>query len=82
MLNIACKTKYKKRSRKKGQSNFHSGNIVLSLLQHDAFIEISIRMFNKKPERVSTGNLLASSPIFIFKNFSRAPPTFALKLFS
>ena len=83
MLNFACKTNYKKRARRKDrQSNFYAGIIVRSLLPHDAFIEISIWLLNTKPEWFSTGNLLASSPIFIFKNFSRAPPIFVLTLFS
>lgn len=74
MLNIACKTKYKKNARKGWQSNFYAGTIVQLILTHDAFIGISIWLFNTKHERFSTSKLPVYSPIFIFKKFSRAPP--------
>ena len=74
MLNIACKARYKKNARQDSQGNFYAGTIVQSFLTHDAFIGIPIWLFNTKPEQFSTANLLGYSPIFIFKNFSRAPP--------
>ena len=74
MLNIACKTRYKKNARKDSQDNFYAGTIVQSFLTNDAFVGISIWLFNTKPELFSTGNLLGYSPIFMFKNFTRAPP--------